>query len=267
VDVFKLPTNGDTGRPLLKLSPNDNHVGWDGPLILAGTLEVPGAVTLGGTLDVTDKVTTADGVEVGGDLAVTGTATHLGVSNLEGVTNQRGQLNMGTGDKIQFPNETGPKIFAYAQTFGIGVESGELSLFGSSKVGFHANASNGALWAEITANGLGPRTNHNVSWQNGFTGTAQFRVNPAMVTLAMWHFTNGVELLSYNQVKIFDYPAGVPAPWMNVSGAVAPQWMGSTYGNIPLRIDCMADGVWCYANDYIDVGDLWECVCTITWAR
>ena len=197
----------------------------------------------------------------GGALEVSGTLNVVGVASFQE------NINLGGGDQIQFPNETGPKINLYSTTFGLGVESGETSIFASSKVGFHANASNGALWAEITANGLGPRSNHNVSWQNGFTGQAQFRVNPAMVTLAMWHFTNGVELLSYNQVKIFDYPAGVPAPWMNVSGAVAPQWMGSTYGYIPLRIDCMTDGVWCYANDYFDVGDLWEAVCTVTWAR
>src|SRR4029078_4428395 len=106
-------------------------------------------------------------------------------------------------------NDTEQKSETCGQAFGIGVESGETSIFASSKVGFHANASNGALWAEITSAGLGPRTNTNVSWQHGFTGTGQFRVDPAMVTLALWNFTNGVELFSFNPVKMFDYPAGV----------------------------------------------------------
>ena len=197
----------------------------------------------------------------GGALEVSGTLNVVGVASFQE------NINLGGGDQIQFPNETGPKINLYSTTFGLGVESGETSIFASSKVGFHANASNGTKWAEIDANGLGPRQNYNVSWLAGFTGSAQFRVNPAMVTLSLWHFVNGVELLSYQQVKIFDYPAGVPAPWMNVSGAVAPQWMGGTAGYIPLRIDCMADGVWCYPNDYFGVGDLWEAACTVTWAR
>ena len=76
-----------------------------------------------------------------------------------------------------------------------------------------------------------------------------------------------MELFSFNPVKMFDYPAGVPAPWANCSGAVMPVWMGSTFGYLPLRVDCRTDGVFIYAADYFQPGDLWECACTVTWAR
>jgi hypothetical protein len=55
------------------------------------------------------------------------------------------------------PNAIGPKIITYGDTttgFGIGVESGETSLFASTKVGFRANASNGTQWAYVDSAGF-----------------------------------------------------------------------------------------------------------------
>ncbi len=64
---------------------------------------------------------------------------------------------------------------------------------------------------------LGPAVNHNVSFQNGFTGTMDFRVNPAMVTLRILNVkTTNAQTGVTQHVKICDYPTGVPAPWGNL---------------------------------------------------
>ena len=50
---------------------------------------------------------------------------------------------------------------------------------------------------------------------------------------------------------MFDYPAGVPAPWQLLR-AVMPVWMGSAYGTCHCAVDCRTDGVFEYAADYFE---------------
>ena len=106
--------------------------------------------------------------------------------------------------------------------------NGEVLTSYQGKFGFHRNTTtsgNGDLLAQIDNNGwvaghsghIGPTVNSNVSFLNSFTGTMDFRVNPAMVTMRILNVkTVNAQVGTTQHVKICDYPAGVPAPWGNL---------------------------------------------------
>jgi len=213
------------------------------------TVTVAPAVGDGLSWDGTNWVPTVPGAPpvldflplAGGTL--TGPLTTVAVIANGTITANAG-IVMGSGDRIDFPGATGTKINLYGTTFGLAVESGATVAFvpDANKFAFRSGTSTGAEWVFIDKSGIGPRTSTNVAWTNGWSGTAQFRVNPAMVTLAF----NGVTM-GNTGVKILSYPAGVPAPWMTCSASVTTLVPLSLPG-MPLggtmRIEARPDGVY-----------------------
>jgi hypothetical protein len=163
--------------------------------------------------------------------------------------------------------------------FGLNITSGTMNLSvqnNANKIDMNV----GGTWrarvnnAGLQINGaLGNASNNNVTYQNGFSGTMDFRVNPAMVTMRMFNVSkntteNGASVVQW---KICDYPAGVPAPWGNLVINV-DLYTGDTY-TYPGRhvmVQPRTDGVFMQlyggaaAEDY-NAGD--RIACTVSWAR
>jgi len=166
--------------------------------------------------------------------------THPVVENADGtnatnIITANGAAQM-TG-VLQWPNAIGPKIHLYANTFGLGVESGEANIFGSSKVGFRANASNGAYFGWVDANTGGgliiDRDNcddryapKSPGWvacglASGISGSAHYK--DLGWGYGIKYSVNKLGAQVGDNVHLFNLPAAVPQPFyaqgMNKEGA------------------------------------------------
>jgi hypothetical protein len=78
---------------------------------------------------------------------------------------------------------------------------------------------------------------YDVSWQNGFSGRCNIRVNPASVTVAMDMIECNVAIATNKQVYMFDWPAGVPDPPQELRVPVNFRnsgWAATTIGGLIL---------------------------------
>ena len=155
------------------------------------------------------------------EMPVGGLANDALVKNtdLDGDVKWRDLYTLVAGEVIQFPNVADvPKINLYSTTFGLGIESGTLTLFASSNIRFRQNSITGERFAEINAAGIhvdgtiNPSTTLNVSWVNGFSGTATCRYTPAVCTIRLTNAGRSSNCDVGVQTKMFDYPSGFPGP-------------------------------------------------------
>lgn len=206
--------------------------------------------------------------------ALTGPVTSSSTVTVAGAITANGGITMGSGDVIQFPNEASPttKIVMYGTPtsgFGMGVEGGNLTSFGSG-FKFRQSSMTGTEWANFDANGLGPRTTINVTFQTSWTGTMDFRVNPAMVTLRMSGVTYNDGVGGSERKKVCVLPAGVPAPWGTLRYPTTLRSGFTAFPNVSnsenVWVEVASDGVWVQYG-YDGPGGGYAVDATMTWAR
>jgi hypothetical protein len=135
---------------------------------------------------------------------------------------------------------------------------------------------NGANERDVldTVNILG--TNTNVNYENGFSGTMDFRVNPAMVTMRMVGVKSSNSYLggdaATTKVRICPFPAGVPGPWAGplVEHISLHSSSGYGYQGRFCMIHVESGGVYLHvyggaANVDYNAND--QISCCMTWAR
>lgn len=241
-----LPDGGLTDEALVKASDADYDAIW------APIQALPPA---GAANQALVKASATDGdARWGGDLAA-------------------GNITLAAGSKVNFVTEVGDKILLYpaaaGSRFGLGIQSGTLQYFVEQVANKHSFTVGGTERALIDQNGLGPRTNYNVTWENGFSGTAQFRVNPAMVAFAMNDVKRNTGTGTSTTVKMFSIPAGVPAPWMTLRQSVVLMGTGGSVGwsQGDVRVELRSDGgyVTTFAQD--DFGTDSSIDCSFSWSR
>ena len=103
---------------------------------------------------------------------------------------------------------------------------------------------------------------------NGFGGTGQFRVNPAMVSWQMEGVKPNATINGNTSTKLCAYPTGVPAPWSTMPTLVRSHSStgyadGGAWGFIQAR----GDGIWLVVFEGSQFGSDDLIDCSITWAR
>lgn len=267
-----MPPGGTTGQPLVKASDADDDFGWD-----AATLETSHGINMHGTnMSVVwpdgggSRIYERDGYLVlrKGTNGRQPRIHNNDASNESDIISANGVAPM--VNALKFGTFLGKKIILYEGTneFALGMESGQMVLYvpDPNKISFRGVSTTGAEWALIDKNGLGPRSNINITWLNGFSGTTQFRVNPAMVSLVL-RGIKGPGIAHNTDVKLYDYPAGVPAPWQTQTV------LGVSYGDayshcVPIIVEARGDGVWVVGdpNTY-NPNDNGRIDAALTWSR
>jgi hypothetical protein len=180
---------------------------------------------------------------------------------------------------IQFPNVADvPKINLYADTFGVGIESGTQTLFASSTVRFRVGTPTTPgdfktipEVAAINASGLHPRTSIAGAMQNGWTGSVNFTVNPATVTADIdVNFPSGTNGLGSTAYKFCNIPAGASGPRATIT--MHAKEMTANYGvGRDVWVEARSDGLYTIFPGVNDgtakVSPPFRLYTTMTWAR
>jgi hypothetical protein len=269
-----LPLGGETGRPLHKVSDADQDVGWDGYLNVGGDVQLEGTNAGVAFLDNGGRIYSRSG---GGIILRKDNANRNPVVQQNDGTGETAILtangNVVMTNALKMGTFLGKKIILYegANEFALGMESGQMVLYvpDPNKISFRGVSTTGAEWALIDKNGLGPRSTHNVVWLDGFSGTMDFRVNPAMVTMRIAGVMRTTGNLTANTAyKMCAYPAGVSAPWQAIHTPGRIRGDGYVRGD-DVAIEARADGVYVVAYSGTNPGwaDNRKIYATATWSR
>jgi hypothetical protein len=181
-----------------------------------------------------------------------------------------GVVEMTPGASLRFPAEVGRKITFYsgaAGDFAIGIASGRTEYAVPDPTNKHSFLVGGVEEVFIDKDGFGPRGTYAISWQNGFSGSCNIRVNPASVTLAMWEVECNVSIANDKQVYMFAWPAGVPAPPQELRIPVNfrnSSWACTTIGGLILA---NAGGCNLHTHNQNFLGNDHKIDVSFTWTR
>lgn len=116
-----------------------------------------------------------------------------------------------------------------------------------------------------------PANSYNVSWQNGFSGTMDFRVSPALVSMRLHNVRkNSAEAGGTTSAyKMCDYPAGVSAPWADITvSCLCCSDDNFTPDGRQIMVQARTTGVWFQlyggAADYDYIANA-RFTCTMSW--
>jgi hypothetical protein len=119
-------------------------------------------------------------------------------------------------------------------------------------------------------------TANNVVYENGFSGTMDFRVSPAMVTMRMVGVKSSNSYLggdaATTHVRICPFPAGVPGPWAGPLVEHITLHSSSGWGHTARYVMVHVETNGVYLNVYggganVDYNANDQISCTVTWAR